>query len=181
MTEHENTKTNVMTDEDRTELRQRICKTELSAEMSEKLTNLAEKYEQPKHDVEKEFYNVVCEPRFDIYEDDNERFDTALESFTVEFTDKHRKQTPVFFTYNTKEGAKTDTGAEHLYNSITGITIFERVLSKDDTVWEICIKDTVNKVEGKLSLTAKQMLSYGNYKTAYFNTFHIPIFKIKVQ
>ena len=181
MTEHENTKTNVMTDEDRTELRQRICKTELTAEISKALTNLAKKYEQPKHDVEKEFYNVVCEPRFDIYEEDDERFDVAFDSFTVEFTNTHRKQEPVYFMYSTKQGVSRDESAEHLYNSINGITIFERMLNKDDSVWEVCINDTGNELEGKMSLTAKQMLSFASYKLAFFNTFHFPIAGIKVK
>jgi len=179
MTPEEETTGN--TNADRTELRQRILKTELTAETSEKITKLAEKYKQPKPDVVKEFYNVVCEPRFDIYEDDDDRFDEALECFTVEFINKFRKQMPVFFDYNTKEGVKSDEGAEHLYNSITGITIFERVLSRDDSVWEVCIKDTANELEGKLSLTAKQMLSFGSYKTVFFNTFHFPISNIKVK
>jgi hypothetical protein len=54
-------------------------------------------------------------------------------------------------------------------------------LSKDDSLWEIHIKDTENEVEGKLSLTAKQMLDYGKYKLDFFNTFHIPLPKIKTE
>jgi hypothetical protein len=81
----------IMTEENRNELCRRIYTTVLSSGISKKLNNLAVKYGQARDNVVKLFYNMVCEPRFDVYEDDDERFDKAFESFIVEFSERNLK------------------------------------------------------------------------------------------
>lgn len=162
------------TDEKRIKIREDVMTSKLPSDIAKELQKLGTRYNQSYAEVEKQFYNVACDSKFDSCKDVNERFAQALEPFKVVFSQKYRKQELVTFD--------DDFGAQTIYDMIDHVVILERTLSNDETIWELYINDkSMGIVDHKISLTAKQMQSFNGFKTVFFNTFHIPAPKVKAK